>query len=221
MRLLFLSNTKGNSNPEVIGTLKSWLGSESKVAYIASSPDPARKYFADVANWFLGMGIANISYFDANSQPDEVENLRKFDAVYLSGGNTYHLLQALRDTGMGEIVRMLALESETPIIGVSAGGLCLTKDIRAATAENNIGITNHAGLGLVDFGFYPHYLPNETSSSEIRKFLELTNIGRLYALPEYSGLAVTAKGLKPLGEVVKFEKGSKNPEKISVGSKEI
>lgn len=205
MRLLFLSNTHGNTNKKVIEQLKSWINSDGKVVYFSSSPDPSRKYFADVANWFKEtVGIENMIYLDANSSPEEIAGLHKAAAIYLSGGNTYHLLQAMRDTGADNILCQIALETEIPIIGVSAGGLCLTRDIRAAFDENDIGITDYKGLGLVDFGFYPHYKPEESCRTEINSFMDLTNINEVLAIPEYSGFTVTKSGMTPLGEVVHF-----------------
>lgn len=221
MHLLFLSNTHGNTNEEVIRSLKSRISPDRKVAYFSSSPDPSRKYFADVAGWFKDtVGLRNMVYLDARSSPEEITSLRNAGAIYLSGGNTYNLLQALRDTGAAELVHQLAMETEIPIIGVSAGGLCLTRDIRAATAENDIGVTNFAGLGLVDFGFYPHYKPEELCIAEVNSFMGLSNISEVLAISEYSGFTVTESGLTPLGEVVRFIKGSKNPETVLARSKE-
>lgn len=221
MRLLFLSNTHGNTNQEVIEQLKSWIDPGSKVVYFSSSPDPSRKYFTDVAGWFNDtIGLGNIAYLDTNSHPEEIVGLRNASAIYLSGGNTYQLLQALKDTGAGELVHQLAMETEIPILGVSAGGLCLTQDIRVATAENDNGVTDFKGLGLVDFGFYPHYKPDEVSRTEINTFINLTGIREVLALPEYSGLAVSKDGLVPLGEVVRFVKGSSNPETLLGSDKE-
>lgn len=221
MRLLFLSTTQGNTNKEIIEQLKSWVNPDGKVAYFSSSPDSSRKYFTDVAKWFENsVGIKNTVYLDAHSSSKEIACLRNAGAIYLSGGNTYHLLQALRDTGAVEIIDKLARETDIPIIGVSAGGLCLTRDIRAASAENDNGVTDFVGLGLVNFGFYPHYKPEESCRIEINSFMKLTNTGEILAIPEYSGFAVTENSLTPLGEVLRFEKGSKNPETVLARGKE-
>ena len=216
MRLLLLSNTRNNTNKEVIEQLKSWIDVSGKIAYFSASPDPSRKYFSEISDWFkYVIGLNSLFYLDANSPAREIAGLQNATAVFLSGGNTYHLLQALRDTGAAELIHQLAITTGIPIIGVSAGGICLTRDIRAARDENDIGVTNYKGLGLVNFGFYPHYIPEETEPSEIHTFMELTNINEVLALPEYSGIVVTGDGLVPLGEVVRFIKGSKSPETIT------
>ena len=221
MRLVFLSTSHGNTNKEVIKQIKSWINPNGEVVYFSSSPDPSHKYLADVAGWFKNaIGLENMTYLDANSTAEEIAGLQSAGAVYLSGGNTYHLLQALRDTGAGELVRQLATETETPIIGVSAGGLCLTRDIRAALAENDARVTDFTGLELVDFGFYPHYKSNEASRAEINAFIGLTGTEEVLALPEYSGLAVSGDGLVPLGEVLRFVKGSSHPEALVGRNKE-
>ena len=207
MRLLFLSNTRSNTNKEIIKLLRSWIKADEKIAYFSSSPDPSRKYFLEIAGWFKNtVGLPNLYYLDANSPAGEIAGIRNAAAVFLSGGNTYHLLQALRDTKAAELIYRLAATTEIPIIGVSAGGICLTRDIRAARDENDIGVTNHKGLGLVDFGFYPHYIPDEARRAEIYSFMELTNINEILALPEHSGIVVSKDSQTFLGEVVRFTK---------------
>ncbi|MEK7091235.1 MAG: Type 1 glutamine amidotransferase-like domain-containing protein [Patescibacteria group bacterium] len=207
MRLLFLSNTRDNTNKEVIKQLRSWIKTDEKIAYFSASPDPSRKYFLEIAEWFKNIvGLPNLYYLDTNSTAHEINGLRDAAAVFLSGGNTYHLLQALRDTGAGELIHKLATTTEIPIIGVSAGGICLTRDIRAARDENDIGVTNHKGLGLVDFGFYPHHVPEETRQAEIYSFIKLSDIDEVLALPDYSGIVVTENGPLFLGEVIRFTK---------------
>ena len=203
MRLLFLSNTRDNTNKEVIKLLRSWINSEGKIAYFSASPDPSRKYFSEISDWFKNIvGLNNLVYLDANSSADEITSLHSADAIFLSGGNTYHLLQALRDTGADHLIK----ETKAPIIGVSAGGICLTRDIEIATSENDIRVTDHRGLGLVNFGFYPHYNSDETCQAEINTFLKSTNINEVLALPEYSGIVVTEDGVLYLGEVIRFAK---------------
>ena len=207
MRLLFLSNTRSNTNKEIIKLLRSWINSEGKIAYFSASPDPSRKYFSEISDWFKNVvGLPNLYYLDINSTASEIASLRNAAAVFLSGGNTYHLLQALRDTKAAELIYRLAATTEIPIIGVSAGGLCLTRDIRAARDENDIGVTNYKGLGLVNFGFYPHYIPDEARRAEIYSFIKLSDIDEVLALPDYSGIVVTENGPLFLGEVIRFTK---------------
>ena len=203
MRLLFLSNTRNNENKAVVDLLKTWIKPDGKIAYFSASPDPTRKYFTEICEWFKKVvGRENLYYLDANSTLEEINSLSTADAIFLSGGNTYHLLKALRDTGADQLIK----KAKTPIIGVSAGGLCLTPDIGSASAENDIGLTDSRGLGLVDFGLYPHYIQNEICVTEINEFMKFFKIKEVIALPEYSGLAVIEKELKRLGEVVRFTK---------------
>lgn len=203
MRLFFLSNTRNNTNKEIIDCLRSWIKPKARIAYFSSAPDPSRKYFLENVDWF-GKIIdrSNLHYLDVNSSMDEIKSLKKADAIFLGGGNTYHLLQALRNTRADQLLKQV----DVPIIGVSAGGICLTQDIRIATAENDIGATDHQGLGLVDFGFYPHYVADEVCQTEINSFMELTKTKVVLALPEYSGIAVTKGGVVHLGEVIRFLK---------------
>jgi len=219
MKLLFLSNTRVNTNSEVIGLLKSWINDNSKIGYIPSSSDPTRKYFKEADGWLReilekDVGIDYLEIHDGKKW--EYESVSDYECFFISGGNTYHLLDGLRRSGVGAIIERVAKETDRGIIGVSAGGIVLTPDIRSAIAENDLGITAHGGLGLVNFGFYPHFKKEDkTHIREIDSFFDKTNIDKTYALPEYSGLAYINGLLQPLGEVFVVHRQKREIEKLS------
>lgn len=219
MRLLFLSSTRGNNNAEISGLLKLWLRNNPKIGYIPSSGDPSRKYFDEVDSWFKVFSTGSIlSYLDIHNQKYTLGKITDYDGIYLSGGNTYHLINGLRKLGMDNILVKLVSETDIPIIGVSAGGIVLTLDIRSATAENDLSLANHNGLNIVKSGFYPHFKEeNLDQLVEIRQFLDITTnaIREVFALPEFSGLVVENRKVSPLGPVFKMTSGAKKPEALS------
>ncbi len=216
MRLLFLSNTRGNSNQEVFSRIGLWLPENAQIGYIPSAPDPTREHFKEVEMFFRDVSPSfKLGYIDIHNErekPTHLEwRLRKCDAVYLSGGNTFHFLKAIRDSRIDLILKSLA--GETVFIGTSAGGLIMTPSIELASGENDIGLENTKGLALVRFGFYPHFNPqNSDQLREIKSYL--SEMSEIYALPELSGLAVTETETIPLGPVYHFRKGIKEHEII-------
>jgi len=214
MRLLFLSNTRGNSNQEVFSRIRMWLPEKAQIGFIPSSPDPARRYFKEVEIFFRDVSPSfTLGYIDIHNEkekPTHLERqLRECDAVYLSGGNTFHFLKAIRDSRMDLILKILA--GEKVFIGTSAGGLIMTPHIELASGENDVGLKNTKGLALVRFGFYPHFRPeNSEQLREIRSHLR--EFSEIYALPEFSGLAVTETETLPLGPVYRFTKDFKEYE---------
>ena len=81
------------------------------------------------------------------------------DCIYVSGGNTFFLLQELKRTGAdAAIVR--AVQSGKLYIGESAGSIVASKNIEYAKAMDPIAkapeLTNFDALGLTDFYTVPH-----------------------------------------------------------------
>lgn len=201
--------------------LNSWFISNSKIGYIPSSSDQTRKYFKEADEWLRGIRKnIEIDYLEVhNGKKWEYGSVKNYDCFFLSGGNTYHLLDGLRRSGVGAIIKRVAEETDKGIIGVSAGGIVLTLDARSAAAENDLGITDHSGLALVDFGFYPHFKrEDKIHVQEIDKFFDETNVNEVYALPEYSGMICTNNLLEPLGEVFVVQRKRREIEKLSVAS---
>ncbi len=214
MRLLFLSNTRGNTLPEVVNIASAWLGGEKRVGYIPSATDSERKYFKEVEDWFgsinFGIKLEYLEIYDGTEWMSE--QLEKYDGLFISGGNTYTLLKGLRDSGMGECIKNIARETEKPIIGVSAGGIVLTPDITSARAENEVGLSDFSGLSLVKFGFYPHYNKDAEGDNEIRGYLNKKVTDEVFAATDVSGLITEKDKITPLGEVYRFEYSDLNPE---------
>ena len=217
MRLLFLSNTRGNQNQAIYSVIRLWLPENSRIGYIPSTPDPARTYFKEVQGFFNGiMPSYMMDYINIHNEGEETEQLeiclRECDAVYLSGGNTFRFLKAIRDSGLDLILTRLA--GEKVLMGTSAGGLIMTPSIEIASSENDIGLMNNKGLSLVKFGFYPHFIPDNTEQlREINACFD--EFPEIYAIPEFSGLAVTETEIIPLGSVYRFRKGIDGSEILS------
>ena len=84
--------------------------------------------------------------------------VREFDVIYVSGGNTFHLLDQFRATGFDRWLIQVAREKV--YIGASAGSMVATPTIEVASlppGDINIPkLTNLRGLRLVDFELEPH-----------------------------------------------------------------
>ena len=209
-----MSNTRGNSNQKVFSRIGLWLPENAQIGYIPSTPDPDRTYFGEVETFFKDVSPSfTLEYIDIHNEREKPKHLERklseCDAVYLSGGNTFHFLKAIRDSRMELVLERLA--DEKVFIGTSAGGLIMTPNIELASGENDIRLENTTGLALVKFGFPPHFIPeNPEQLREINSCIG--EFPEIYALPEFSGLAVTETEIIPLGTVYRFRKGSEEYE---------
>lgn len=82
------------------------------------------------------------------------------DYIYVSGGNTFYLLQELRSTGADQAL-VREVESGTPYLGESAGAMVVAPHIEYARFMDDPtaapDLESFTGLGLIDFFPVPHY----------------------------------------------------------------
>lgn len=84
-------------------------------------------------------------------------NVLDFDAIYMMGGNTFYLLDKIREFGFDAEIRRF-LNAGKIYIGSSAGSIIVGNSIETAWPydENNVAMTDFTGLRLVDGIIIPH-----------------------------------------------------------------
>lgn len=82
----------------------------------------------------------------------------KYDYIYVTGGNTFKLLHDLKNCGYDKRLRKIIIEGAT-YIGSSAGAYLISKDISHIQKydENNYGIDDFSGLGILDARLICHF----------------------------------------------------------------
>ena len=99
------------------------------------------------------LDVATVSYETAKTQ------LEAADIIYVSGGNTFYLLQELRRTGTDELL-VREIDKGKLYVGESAGAIVVAPDIGYSAAMDSVekapGLDDYTGLGLVDFFVVPH-----------------------------------------------------------------
>lgn len=88
--------------------------------------------------------------------------LHKCDYIYITGGNTFFLLQELKRKGVDKIISE-QVKSGKLYIGESAGAIIASpdteymKDVNFDPIEKAPELEDYSSLGLVDFYTIPHY----------------------------------------------------------------
>lgn len=107
----------------------------------------------------------------------ECEKLLKANILMITGGNTFQLLMHLKESGLDKAIQDLAKKDDFVVAGFSAGALILTANIKICnlpTFDNNeVGLEDLTGLGLVDFEIFPHY--SEKFASAFKNYKLKTN----------------------------------------------
>lgn len=100
------------------------------------------------------------------------------DYIYVSGGNTFYLLQELKRCNMDTVI-IEQVKSGKPYIGESAGAIIMASNIEYMKTVNfdpvkAPDLNDFLGLGLIDFYIVPHYgeFPFKKKDEEVIKLYE-------------------------------------------------
>ncbi|WP_188116654.1 Type 1 glutamine amidotransferase-like domain-containing protein [Campylobacter concisus] len=102
---------------------------------------------------------ALVSSQDEPSCEDEILSaISQCDIIYVSGGNTFYLLNELRKSRVWQAIKN-AVKAGKIYIGESAGAIVAAPDTRYATLmdENSAKTSDFTGLNLVNFFTVPHF----------------------------------------------------------------
>lgn len=115
---------------------------KAKVLFIPAAAIEEEEH--KMADWcykeLLHVGILaeNIMIYNLDRKIDDKEAM-SFDVVYFTGGNTRHLLKALKSSGFFLTVKKMAYLNKL-YVGVSAGSLIATPNITLAKEEETEGL---------------------------------------------------------------------------------
>lgn len=130
-------------------------------------------FFVKIGKWKLkrlGLIVDELEISTASFETI-VNKLTKNDFIYVTGGNTFFLLQELRRTGADKVL-VKEIKSGKLYIGESAGAIIVAPDIGYSTEmdhpEKASGLTDYTGLELIDFYVVPHYKNWEMGKSAER-----------------------------------------------------
>lgn len=87
----------------------------------------------------------------------EINKLDKANILVITGGNTFKLMKHLRESGLDMAIKKFYKRGGI-IAAFSAGAIVLSPSLETATLADNeqVGLTDLTGLGLVDFLVLPH-----------------------------------------------------------------
>jgi len=109
----------------------------------------------------MGIKEEQLHILTLDSPVDEKEIARS-DVLYVCGGNTFHLLQIIRETNFTQFIKKFIAQGKL-YFGVSAGSIILGPSIEIAVPfdENKEKMDNFTGLGLIQDVLSPHFVPEE------------------------------------------------------------
>ena len=183
--------------------------SDIKVGVVCTAgmvEEGSKDVFLESMNNLMKYGYRNIDIMDISNPNHEWKSrLSKCDVVYVSGGNTFFLMDQCRKSGFDMWLRE-NIENHV-YVGVSAGSIVVGKSVEIATVEpaddNFIGMTDFAGIGLVPFNLSPHS-PDVVSYESNEEYQKKEGV-ILYAYDEQSAVKVDGNTYEIVGVGKVFE----------------
>lgn len=107
----------------------------------------------------MGMFVDELDISTASSE-EIIAKLHVNDFIYVTGGNTFFLLQELKNSGADKLIREEVLSGKV-YVGESAGAIILSPHVGYVTEMDSLKHTpelqDFSALELVDFYTVPHY----------------------------------------------------------------
>ena len=165
--MIFLKNMILTSSLyESIELVKKFLDKNTeskKILFIptATNVDEYKKYIYLTQKAFEDFGY-EVENFDVSIFSEEIvkEKLSEAKTVFISGGNTFYLLQELKRKNLTSYLKE-RIENGLLYIGESAGSVIAAPDIEYASIVDDktlaTELNDYTGLNLVDFYIVPHF----------------------------------------------------------------
>lgn len=179
-------------------------------------------YESRVASVFAELGFELESVHKAKNP---VEMINKAESIAVGGGNTFHLVAEMHNTGIMQAIKEKA-ENGTPYMGWSAGSNVTCPTLMTTNDMPIIEPASFKCTGLVPFQINPHYLDanpeghgGETRQQRIEEFLVVNRNMKVLGLREASLLLVEGSKMTLIGsrDLRLFEFG-KEPVEFPPGS---
>lgn len=191
------------------------IGRDAAMGYIPVAMPS--EYYEDNVEWvtevFSKHGFSDIKIWTEIGELS-ASSIASVSAVYIGGGNTYRILNKLRQSGTDQHLREF-VASGGYLYGGSAGAIICGETIETTPDENRVGLTDTTGLQfLPDTDIWCHYTDND--DPEIFEYVTETD-RTVIAIPERSGVSVTANrglvvGYAPVSVFDKEKKRVNSPD---------
>lgn len=203
MKLILTGGGDSSHFKEIDKYFINLLGEKPKLLFIplAGEEDSWHGGLSRIKEVFWSISFDHIEMCIDLSELDW-DYLKQFNAIYIDGGNTFELMDAIRDTHTFELVHRFLTHGGV-INGDSAGAIVLGSHLETAHFgddgdDNETEVTSYQGLNLLGpWAIHCHY--DESEDEEIKNFSSTYGFPIL-ALHENTAVAISSKELTVVGE---------------------
>ncbi len=197
MPILLLSNSSSDAGylTHARGWIAEAVGDARRVAFVpyAAVTFSYDDYTARVATALDGLGLEIVG---VHAAADPAQAVRDADAVFVGGGNTFHLLREMYALGLVEAVRA-RVASGAPYVGWSAGANVAGPTVRTTNDMPIVEPPSLDALALVPVQINPHYTDahppghrGETRAERLAEFVAANPDAPVVGLPEGTAVRI-------------------------------
>ena len=146
-------------------------------------------YVKETLSRLSSMNITQVTVFSLDRKVTD-NDLEGINVIYVLGGNTFEYLKGIKESGLFEKI-LPFVEKGGVYAGISAGAIVAGPNISTATGyDEDIGLTDLTGLGLVEFLVWPHYSLGEKVAFE--QFVSKSGI-EVVPIKDGEGIAINGE----------------------------
>lgn len=162
MKTLFLTSSVDGVAHDVVKHIKN--PTKKKLLFVDTAAEVEKgdlDWLRDDRNALLKAGFQVEDYTFTKKSAEEVrKKLQQVDALYVSGGNTFYLLQQIHLANCTKVIQEFVAAGK-PYIGTSAGSIVAGPDISIMKGLDKLNLapklTSFTALELIDIVIFPHW----------------------------------------------------------------
>ncbi len=191
----------------LLDDLSSFFKGVSELLFIPYARPGGIRYEEYTAIVQKGLSSLNIKVRGVHEYNNPIDAVKKAQAIFIGGGNTFELVSQLYANDMMPVIKQV-VENGTPYLGTSAGSNITGISMKTTNDMPIVYPPSFKTLGLIHFNLNPHYLdpdPNSTHMGETRetriKEFHQFNKTPVLGLREGSWLEVKARKITLRGDL--------------------
>ncbi|HKY73734.1 MAG TPA: Type 1 glutamine amidotransferase-like domain-containing protein [Patescibacteria group bacterium] len=156
------------------------LSKNNKLVFITTPAEPKAErgdlqWLRNDRQALVDAGFDVSDYTITGKSQDQLEtDLARFDFIYMSGGDTYYLLEKSQKSGFISVVNNFVRSRGKIYIGTSAGSIITGEKCPDYLDMNSAsGLENTDGYGLVNFTILPHWGSDDFRKKYLGNRLEI------------------------------------------------
>ena len=202
MGRLFLASNLQNVTRMISRQLKNEQKGKKVICVITASEaeEGDKQWLQDDITALQDMGMDTTEYtITGKKQSDFVKDFKDITYVFVSGGNTFYLLEKAQESGFINFIREYIKQGNT-YFGSSAGSVIAGPDIypvlRLDSLEKAPHLKGYKGFGFIDLVILPHWGSDKFRNLYLNHRLEhaYNENYKLILLTDYQYLCVDSNG---------------------------